>query len=109
MLNNLSGRQLVYLVLAIGGAIGTWYFNLQMEDLSLFFTSVWDTPLTSSLMVDLLVVVLTFYFFMLTEGTRAGVSIWIIVLLILLTGMVAVAFSFPMFMFFRERALAKTV
>ena len=100
-------KQLIYLVLAIVGAVGTWYFNLQMADLGSFFTAVWDTPLTSSLMVDLLVAVLTFLVFMWPEGRRLGMNPLLLIALLVVTGMVAFAFSFPLFMFFRERAIAK--
>ena len=103
----MTPKQILYLVLAIAGAVGTWYFNLQMEDLGSFFTAVWDTPLTSSLMTDLIVAVLTFVVFMWPEGRRLGMNPLLLVGLLIVTGMVAFAFSFPLFMFFRERALAK--
>ena len=103
----MTPKQFIYLALAIAGAVGTWYFNLQIEDLSTFFTAVWDTPLTSSLMIDLIVAGFTFFVFMWPEGRRLGISPWLLVGLLLVTGMVAFAFSFPLFMFFRERAIAK--
>ena len=98
--------QVVYLALSIAGAVGTWFFNLQMPDLSTFFTQVWDTPLMSSLAVDLLVVVLAFYVLMAVEGQRLQMSKLLLVFLGVLTWLVAVACALPLFLFFRERALA---
>jgi hypothetical protein len=106
-MNSLTGKQALYLLLALAGAAGTWYFNLQMTDLSQFFSAVWDTPLSSSLSMDLLVSLLTYVVFMWPEGRRLGMSPWLLVAILLSAGLVAFAFSFPLFMFFRERALAR--
>lgn len=100
-------HQTAYLVLAVAGAAGTWFFNLQMADLSTFFTQVWDAPLSSSLAVDLLVVVLAFYVLMVVEGRRLKMSPLLLVFLGVLTWLVAVACALPLFLFFRERALAR--
>ncbi len=100
------GLQIVYLALALCGAVGTWFFNLQMADLSTFFTQVWDTPLMSSLAVDLLVVGSAFYVLMAVEGRRLRMSPLLLVFLAILTWLVAVACALPLFLFFRERALA---
>lgn len=99
--------QFAYLALSVLGAAGTWYFNLQVEDLSSFFSAVWDTPLSSSLGVDLTVVVLTLYVLMLAEGRRLKMSAGLLVALAVLTWVIAVAFTLPLFLFFRERALAR--
>lgn len=99
--------QTVYLVLAVAGAVGTWFFNLQMADLDTFFIQVWDTPLMSSLAVDLLVVGLAFYVLMATEGRRLRMSPLLLVALGVLSWLVAVACAFPLFLFFRERALVR--
>lgn len=102
-----AAHQTAYLVLAIVGAVGTWFFNLQMAELSTFFTQVWDAPLSSSLAVDLLVVVLSFYVLMAAEGRRLKMSPLVLVGLGVLTWLVAVACALPLFLFFRERALAR--
>jgi hypothetical protein len=103
----MRGVSAVYLVLAVLGAVGPWFFNLQMDDLSGFFVQVWDTPLSSSLGVDLSVVVVAFYVLMATEGRRVGLPGWLLLGLAVLTFLVAVACALPLFLFFRERALAK--
>ena len=105
---NLTIKQGIYLVLAITGAAGTWFFNLQIEDAAQFFVAAWDTPLSSSLITDLLVAVVTYYIFMFPEGRRLGIPLWLLILLAILTFAIAFAFTFPLFMFFRERALERT-
>ena len=106
-MNTLNGKQILYLLLALAGAAGTWYFNLQMADLSQFFSAVWETPLSSSLSMDLIVSLLTYVVFMWPEGRRLGMSPWLLVTILVSAGLIAFAFSFPLFMFFRERALAR--
>ena len=97
--------QILYLALAVAGAAGTWFFNLQMDDLGSFFSQIWETPLTSSLGVDLLVVVLSFYVLMASEGRRLRMSPVLLVSLGVLAWLVAIACALPLFLFFRERAL----
>lgn len=102
-----STKQAIYLTLAFLGIVGTWYFNLQIETATLtsFFIRAFDTPLSSSLMVDLFVAVATFFVWMIPEARRLNMPAWLIGLLILLTFAIAFAFSFPLFLFFRERAM----
>ena len=104
----LTPTQLAYLLLSVLGAAGPWYFNLQMEDLMGFFVQVWDTPLSSSLGMDLLVVIFAFYLLMAREGRRLGMSPGLLLGLAVLTWAVALACALPLFLFFRERALAAT-
>lgn len=102
-----GAKQALYLVLAVAGAVGTWYFNLQMDDLGSFFSAMWDTPLTSSLSADLTVACLTFFAFMLLEAKKQGIRPLLVGICFVLTFAIAFAFAFPLFMFFRERAMAK--
>ena len=103
-MQNLTPLQLLYLALSVCGAVGTWYFNLQIEDLAGFFVDAWSTPLSSSLSMDLAVVVLAFFVFMLAERRRRVLSPVTIGVLLVLTVAVAVAFTLPLFLFLRERA-----
>lgn len=103
-MQNLTPIQLLYLALSACGVVGTWYFNLQIENLSSFFTDAWASPLSSSLSMDLTVVVLAFFVFMLTERRRRVLSPVTIGVLMVLTFAVAVAFTLPLFLFLRERA-----
>ena len=54
---------------------------------------------------DLTVVVLTFFVFMIPESIRLKIRYWW--LLIPFTFLVAVAFTFPLFLYLRENALEK--
>jgi len=58
-----------------------------------------------SIGVDILVVVLTFFAWYIPEAIRLKMKYWWV--FIPLTFMVAIAFSFPLFLYFRERKLEK--
>lgn len=104
-------RKYIYLALAILGICWTWYFNIQ------FFKTAADTSMSNfidqclttfpakSVGADITVVCLTFFAFMIPEAIRLKMKFWW--LLIPLTFMIAIAFTFPLFMFFRERKLAQ--
>ncbi len=107
-MNSVTPTQATYLLLSAMGAMGTWYFNLQVEPLSQFFQLIWQTPLSSSLGIDLLVVVGTFFLFMVKESRRVGIRRTAVALLMVLTFLVAVAFTLPFFLFLRERRLMES-
>jgi hypothetical protein len=95
----------VYLGLAIAGLIGTWTFNtlaiMQMRD----FVGDWvgSGPSVSSLTVDLLVVAVAGCVLIVIEARRLGMKrAW---LHVVLSGLTAFAFTFPLFLAMRERAL----
>jgi hypothetical protein len=98
---------ITYLVLAVGGLIGTWTFNIsaivQMRD---FIGDVVNSgPAVSSLTVDLLVVAVAGSILIIVESRRLGLrGGWIYVLL---AGLTAFAFVFPLFLAMRERAITK--
>lgn len=99
-------RALLYLALAIVGLVGTWTYNviaiLEERD----FLGDWfqGGPAVSSLTTDLLVVAVAAVIFMIVEGRRLRMKrIW---LFILAAPLIALAFAFPLFLAFRERALA---
>jgi len=56
----------------------------------------------------LLVVIIAWIVWMIPEARKLNIKGWVIILLIVLTFAVAFAFTFPLFMFLRERALQKT-
>ena len=95
----------VYLALSIAGLIGTWTFNalaiVQMRD----FVGDWvgSGPSVSSLTVDLLVVAVAGCILIVVEARRLGMKrAW---LYVVLSGLTAFAFTFPLFLAMRERAL----
>ena len=106
MTKNWTPAAIVWLVLAIIGLIGTWTFNtlaiIQLRD----FIGDWvnSGPAVSSLTVDLLVVAVAGSILIVVESRRLGMKRpW---LYIVLSGITAFAFTFPLFLAMRERKLA---
>ena len=98
---------LVYLALSIAGLVGTWTFNsiaiVQMRD----FVGDWvgSGPSVSSLTVDLLVVAVAGCILIVIEARRLGMKrAW---LYVVLSGLTAFAFTFPLFLAMRERRLTE--
>lgn len=100
-------RAVLYLVLAGVGLVGTWTYNViaiveRRDYLGDWFGS---GPSVSSLTTDLLVVAIAAVIFMIVEGRRLGMRrVW---LFLLAVPLVALAFAFPLFLAFRERALQR--
>lgn len=94
-----------YLVLAFVGLVTAWIFNgiavLNNEDyLGAWFGTAVDWVLSA----DLTIVAFAVVVFMISEARRLGMKrVW---LYILLSGITAMAFTFPLFLAMRERALA---
>lgn len=96
---------LAFLVISILGLVGTWTFNalaiVQMVDFLGDLVS--SGPAVSSITVDLLVVAVAGSIFILVEGRRLGMRFaW---LYVVLSGLTAFAFTFPLFLAMRERRL----
>jgi hypothetical protein len=92
-----------YLILAVAGLIGTWYFNaLAIVQLRDFLGDlVTSGPAVSSITVDLLVVALAGSVFVIVEARRLGMRFgWLYVAGAAVT---AFAFTFPLFLAMRER------
>ncbi|MDF2991233.1 MAG: hypothetical protein K0S37_1747 [Microbacterium sp.] len=95
----------LFLALAIAGLIGTWSFNalaiVQMRDFVGDLVS--SGPAVSSITVDLLVVAIAGSVFIVVEARRLGMhNAW---LYIVLSGVTAFAFTFPLFLAMRQRRL----
>jgi len=94
-------RARIYFVLAAAGLITAWWLNgiasLEGADyLTAWFGSTVDLVLS----VDLLIVALAVAVFMIYEAKRLGMKrVW---LYFLVSGITALAFTFPLFMGFRE-------
>ncbi len=103
----MSIKAAVFAALTVLGAVWTGYFNLQAMEAGLgagdFFAMGWVNPVSSSLTADLTVACLAFLAWMPFEARRLGMRHWWIY--IVTTFMVAFAFSFPLFLFMRERRL----
>jgi hypothetical protein len=98
-------RKNIFLILAIIGFIAPYYFFLQVREfnlnelLQLFSTS----KILSGVAMDLLVSVITFWYFMFTEARKLQMkNAWLYLLATLLVGL---SFALPLFLYFRERKL----
>ncbi len=102
----------IYVLLAILGICYTWYFNIQFylteENTSLlnFIAQTKTTFPAKSFSADLTVVVLTFFAWYIPESLKLKIKYWWI--LIPLTFLIAIAFTFPMFLYMREVKLEKS-
>ena len=97
----------VYLLLAVAGLLGTWWFNVlaivQMAD----FIGVLVTsgPAVSSITVDLLVVAAAGSVFIIVEARRLRMRFgW---LYVVGAGLTAFAFTFPLVLAMRRRRLTR--
>lgn len=102
-----NGLSALYVVMAVVGLFDTWYFNLGFAgDQGQSYLQAWfANDASSSGGVDLIVVAITASVFMVREGHRLGMrGRW---LYVTLTPTVAVAFTLPLFLAVRERALLR--
>jgi hypothetical protein len=98
---------LLYLALAGVGLIGTWVFNVMaITQLVDFLGDLVDSgPAVSSITVDLLVVAIAGSVFLIVEAKRVGMRHgW---LYVVLSGVTAFAFTFPLFLAMRQRRLTQ--
>ncbi len=106
MIRKHTVRSWIYLTLSALGLITAWVFNAlavfeQADYLAAWFGSYVDWVLS----LDLLIVGGAVITFMLVEARRLKMKrVW---LYFLLSGITAMAFTFPLFMFFRERKILK--
>ncbi|MDH6277718.1 MAG: DUF2834 domain-containing protein [Rhodoluna sp.] len=96
----------VYLVLSIIGLVTAWIFNglavMNNED---YMAAWFGTAVDWVLSADFTIVAIAVVVFMISEARRLKMKrVW---LYILLSGVTAMAFTFPLFMAMRERQLAK--
>ncbi len=108
-MKQLSPKCILFLCLAIAGLIGTWYYNIQFmlteEDSGLmnYIAQTKTTFPAKSFSFDLLIVLLAFFVWYIPEAIRLKIKHWWV--FIILSYGVALAFAFPLFLFFRERKL----
>lgn len=97
----------VYLVLAVVGLVGTWYFNLTYTGGD-YLRDWFANPASSSAAVDVITVAVVASVLYLVEGRRLGWRTPVALLFIALSFLVAVAFALPLFLALRELALARS-
>lgn len=92
---------IVYGVLAAFGLIGTWVFNILSFQASESYIAGWFANYaSSSAAMDIIVVAVAACIFFVVEGRRMGMRFtW---LLIPFTFIIALAFTFPLFLAWRE-------
>jgi predicted alpha/beta superfamily hydrolase len=97
-------REWIYFTLSGVGLITAWWLNGIASLNGADYLSAWfGTPVDWVLSVDLLIVALAVAVFMVYEARRLQMKrVW---LYFLLSGITALAFTFPLFMAFRERRL----
>lgn len=106
MTRNWTPLAVTWLVLALIGLVGTWYFNLGSIAAGRDFVGDWtgSGPAVSSLTVDLLVAAVAGSILIVVESRRLGMRFgWVYIILSLV---IAFAFAFPLFLALRERRLA---
>mgnify|MGYP000639799944 CR=1 FL=1 len=102
----------IYGICAVLGILATMYFNAlfiiehQGFSWAVFIDENYVNHASSSIMNDVLVVVLTFLIWSFKEARRLSMPHWWFY--VLSTFGLAIAFSFPFFLYMRERYLAKT-
>ncbi len=104
-------RKYIFLIIAILGVCYTWYFNIQFylteEDTSIlnFIEQTKVNFAARSFSADLQIVLLTFFIWFIPEAIKLKIKYWWI--LIPLTFLVAIAFTFPFFLYLRQSKLDK--
>jgi hypothetical protein len=94
----------IYMVFAVAGLVTAWIFNylavMGGQDYGLAWTA---TAVDLVATFDLGIVAFACVFFMFAESSRIGMKrTWV---LVLLSGITAIAFVFPLFLALRERHL----
>jgi hypothetical protein len=108
MFKNWNSRSISYLLLAIAGLVGTWYFNfLAIAQSRNFFADWSSTPAVLSATTDLFVVATAASVFIFFESKRLKIKYWW--LFILGSFITAIAFTFPLFLAFRERKMSTKI
>jgi len=108
---NTINRKRIFALAAIVGVIVTWYFNILfiIDSPSLspahFIEAMYANNASTSISNDILVVSFTFMVWSYTEAKRLSMKNWW--LYAVLTPCIAIAFTFPLFLFMRERAIEK--
>ncbi|RCS26859.1 DUF2834 domain-containing protein [Polaribacter sp. WD7] len=103
----------LYLGLAILGICYTWYYNILWYQQAVnpsFSSFITDTQINfagKSFGADLTVVCFTFFAFMIPESLRLKIKYWWV--LIPLTFFIAIAFTFPLFLYLRAKTLEKQI
>jgi hypothetical protein len=100
-----------YCFLSVVGLIATWYYNIQYFigsdsiELIPYLQSATVNPATTAITIDIYLSALVFSIWAFLESKRVGIK-WPMVY-VLLCFAIGLAFAFPLFLAFRERAIAQ--
>ncbi|MGA1564458.1 MAG: DUF2834 domain-containing protein [Pontimonas sp.] len=102
---NHNARFVFFLILSVVGLITAWVFNGIASVTGQNYIDAWfGSAVDWVLSLDLLIVAIAGSALMIFEGRRLGMKrVW---LYIVLSGVTAFAFTFPLFLAMRERSLA---
>lgn len=102
------GRYWFFMVLSAVGLITAWIFNGIASVNGADYLSAWfGSPVDWVLSLDILIVAIAGSAFIILEGRRLGMRhLWFY---IVASGVTAFAFTFPLFLAHREKALGKRV
>ena len=102
---NHNARFVFFLILSVVGLITAWVFNGIASVTGQNYIDAWfGSAVDWILSLDLLIVAIAGSALMIFEGRRLGMKrVW---LYIVLSGVTAFAFTFPLFLAMRERSLA---
>ena len=101
--------QIVFLILAVNGAILPLSYFIPFAftnglNLPLIVRLLFQNNISASFGLDVIISALVVFAFVFSEGRRRGMKhLWIY---IVCTSLVGVSLGLPLFLFFRERALA---
>jgi len=101
----------VFLILTVVGLIATWYHLVPYViaqggfSISQFVADINANQAAAAVTNDIMVVVVMFLFWSFIEARRLGMKHWWVYLLLTFT--IALAVSFPLFMYQRERAMQR--
>ncbi len=105
-------RKYIFLFISLLGICYTWYYNIQYfsyyEEASFFhfFELAQSNFAGKSFGADLSIVVLTFFVWFINDARKLKIKAWWV--LIPLTFLIAVAFTFPFYLYLRECSLEET-
>lgn len=106
----LTALQWIYALLAVAGLLATWYWNIQFiiahDGFSVvtFLAQCYANAASSSIINDILVVLVAFATWSFFEARRLRMRHWWAYIVLALT--VAMAFAFPLFLLMRDRQIA---
>lgn len=106
-----STKQAIFLTLTVVGLIATWYHLVPYVivqggfSVGQFIADINANRAAAAVTNDIMVVVVMFLFWSFVEARRLGMKHWWVYLLLTFT--IALAVSFPLFMYMRERELER--